>query len=102
MRQLRRDCSATTDVWDRWLSYDPVVSWRARVDNLRALQGILLDVGDHDDFDLHYGHRQLSQSLRSAGIAHQATEHHGSHGGRLPERIQVAMRWFSAVLEARD
>jgi enterochelin esterase family protein len=89
-------------LWDKWLSYDPVVSWRARADNLRALRGILLDVGDQDEYDLHYGHRQLSAGLSSAGIAHRAEEHHGNHSGRLLERVQLSMRWFTDVLEIRD
>ena len=36
------------DVWDRWLSFDPVVNWRDRVDNLIQLRGILLDAGQKD------------------------------------------------------
>ena len=32
------------EVWDRWLSFDPVVNVHDRLDNLRKLSGILLDV----------------------------------------------------------
>lgn len=35
------------DVWDRWLSFDPVVNVHDRLDNLRKLAGILLDAGSH-------------------------------------------------------
>ena len=86
-------------LWDRWLSYDPIVSWRERVDNLRQLRGILLDCGYRDDFDLHYGHRLLSGALSGAGIAHQVEEHDGTHDGRLFERLQFALGWFSQVLD---
>jgi S-formylglutathione hydrolase FrmB len=86
------------DVWDRWLSFDPVVNVHDRLDNLRKLSGILLDAGSHDDYNLHWGHRVLSHRLREAGIAHEALENTGNHGGRWPERYQVALEWLSGIL----
>ena len=85
-------------LWEKWLSYDPVVSWQPRSDNLRRLRAIRLDVGYHDEFYLHYGHRILSRRLADAGIAHDAVEHDGTHGSRLFERIQLSLEWFSRVL----
>ena len=87
------------ELWERWLSYDPVVSWRERVENLRRLRGILLDAGYNDQYDLHIGHRLLSRDLTAAGIAHDVVEHDGTHTSRLNERIQKALGWFSSVLE---
>jgi pimeloyl-ACP methyl ester carboxylesterase len=86
-------------IWRKWLQYDPVVSWRDRLDNLRRLHGILLDVGSKDEFRHHYGHRQLSCGLTSAGITHTAQEHPGNHAGHLHERLQLALSWLSDVLE---
>jgi enterochelin esterase family protein len=85
-------------VWDRWLSFDPAVNWRARLDNLRRLRGILLDVGTSDDYHLQWGHRILSHHLRESGIVHEYTENPGNHGGRSRERIQVALQWLAQVL----
>ncbi len=85
-------------VWDRWLSFDPVVNWQDRVDNLRKLSGILLDVGSNDDHQLQWGHRLLSHYLREANIAHESTENAGNHGGRSRERYQVALQWLDGVL----
>ena len=86
------------DVWDRWLAFDPVVNVRDRLDNLRRLSGILLDVGVHDDYNLHWGHRLLSHRLTEAGITHEARENPGNHGGRANEQHQAALRWMSHVL----
>ena len=86
------------DVWDRWLSFDPVVNCHDRVDNLRKLAGILLDVGCYDDYHLQWGHRLLSHYLGRAGIAHEAREHTGSHGGRSRERYQVTLQWMARAL----
>jgi S-formylglutathione hydrolase FrmB len=87
------------DVWDRWLSFDPVVNWRDRVDSLKQLRGILLDAGTKDDYNLHWGHRLLSHYLTEAGVPHLHTENPGNHGGRWPERYQVALKWLSGVLD---
>ena len=86
------------EVWDRWLAFDPVVNVHDRIENLRKLRGILLDAGDHDDFNLHWGHRLLSHYLTEAGIAHEHRENPGNHGGRANERYQVALEWLSGVL----
>ncbi len=87
------------EIWNKWLEYDPIVSYAHRLANLRKLRGILLDVGTHDEYDLHYGHRILSQRLTAAGIVHQTNEHGGTHDSHLYERIQVTMEWFSRLLE---
>jgi S-formylglutathione hydrolase FrmB len=88
------------EVWDRWLSFDPVVNVHDRLDNLRKLSGILLDAGSSDDYNLHWGHRLLSHYLREAGIDHEHIENSGNHGGRANERYQVALEWMSNVLDA--
>lgn len=86
------------EVWERWLSFDPIVNCHSRLDNLRQLSGILLDVGTCDEIRLQWGHRLLSHHLHDAGIAHDATEHAGTHGGRSKERFQIALQWLSRVL----
>ncbi|MEA2661945.1 MAG: hypothetical protein QOH08_1517 [Chloroflexota bacterium] len=90
------------ELWDRWLSFDPVVSWRSRQDNLRKLRGILLDVGTRDEGGLHYGHRILSKNLTSAGIAHEAREYEGTHTSKMYERIPLAYGWLGGVLAPAD
>jgi enterochelin esterase family protein len=85
-------------LWEQWLSHDPVVNWASRVENLRALQGILLDVGYRDEYNLHYVHRILSKGLRSANIAHDVEEYDGPHTTHVRERVIFALTWFSQVL----
>jgi hypothetical protein len=88
------------EVWDRWLSFDPVVNVHDRLDNLPKLSGILLHAGSKDDHNLHWGHRLLSHHLHEPMIAHEARENPGNHGGRWPERHQMALQWLSQVLDA--
>lgn len=87
------------DVWDRWLAFDPVVNVHERLDNLRRLRGILLDVGFNDNYELQWGHRLLSHYLTEAGIPHEHRENAGNHGGRARERYQVALEWLAQTLE---
>jgi S-formylglutathione hydrolase FrmB len=87
------------EVWDRWLAFDPVVNVHDRLDNLRRLRGILLDVGIKDDYNLHWGHRLLSHYLSQAGIKHEHRENAGNHGGRARERYQAALQWLGQVLD---
>ena len=54
---------------------------------------------EKDDCNLHWGHRLLSHHLTEAGVPHLHTENPGNHGGRWPERYQVALKWLSDVLE---
>jgi hypothetical protein len=89
-----------SEVWDRWLSFDPVVNYRGRLDNLGKLAGILLDVGCYDDYHLQWGHRLLSHHLHQAGVAHEVTEHAGNHGGRSRERYQLTLQWLAGALAA--
>ncbi len=90
------------EVWGRWISFDPVVNWRGRLDNLGRLRGILLDAGTNDEHHLEWGHRLLSHSLHEAGIAHLMTENSGNHGGRSRERMQMALQWLAGVLVTGD
>jgi hypothetical protein len=60
---------------------------------------ILLDAGQKDDYNLHWGHRLLSHYLTQAGVPHVHMENPGNHGGRWPERYQVALEWLAGVLE---
>jgi hypothetical protein len=86
------------ELWKVWLSHDPVVNWPERVDSLRRMKGILLDVGFRDEFNLQYVHRILSQSLQSAGIVHDVEEFDGPHTTHVRERVLFALGWFSQVL----
>ena len=90
------------DVWQRWLSVDPVVNCRDRLEQLGQLRGILLDVGVNDDYHLQWGHRILADQLTRAGISHVERENFGNHGGRSRERIQDAIAWLASVLVFRS
>jgi enterochelin esterase-like enzyme len=90
------------EVWQKWLTFDPVVNWPERADNLRALNGILLSAGRRDDWYFHWGHRILHQEWTDAGIAHHHREHRGTHESRFYEAHFEAIEWLAEVLRTHE
>lgn len=88
------------ELWDKWLSYDPVVNYAHRLDNLRQLRGIFLACGRKDEFHMHYGQRILSRRLSRAGVTHVAREDDGGNVHGMYGRITDAVEWFSQTLAA--
>ena len=65
--------------WARWLEHDPVHLVRRHARNLRRLAGIYLDCGWRDQYQIHFGTRQLAHRLAAAGIAHRYEEFDDDH-----------------------
>lgn len=79
------------EVWEKFLSWDPVHMVDRHVEALKQLRWIHLQAGTDDEFALHLAHRQLAKKLRGHGIAHVIDEYPGKHGGhhwRMAERVQ--------------
>jgi S-formylglutathione hydrolase FrmB len=81
--------------WERWLAHDPVrLVLRADVvENLRSLRGIWLDCGWKDQYAIHYGTRQLSRELASAGIEHRHEEFEDDHSS-VNYRMDESLPWL--------
>ncbi|MCJ7797330.1 MAG: alpha/beta hydrolase, partial [Thermoleophilia bacterium] len=56
------------DVWERWLSHDPVRFVPASLDSFRRLRSIFLDCGTRDEFHLRWGTRMVAESLLAGGV----------------------------------
>jgi enterochelin esterase family protein len=69
------------DVWQRWLTLDPLEMLEAEttLTALRQLRLIYLDCGQRDEYALHYGARMFSQRLTHFNISHQYEEFDGGH-----------------------
>ncbi|MGE0171803.1 MAG: alpha/beta hydrolase-fold protein [Oligoflexales bacterium] len=84
------------DVWRRWLAHDPVCrldqTWR----NLTGLKRLFIDCGKKDQYNLHFGARQLSKKLKNLKVEHSYEEFDDNHSGTeyrfdasLPEIVGV-------------
>ena len=67
------------NVWNRWLSWDPVRMVGKYSKNLRRLKFIYLDCGTKDEFNLQWGARILHSKLESMNIKHHYEEFNDGH-----------------------
>ncbi len=69
------------DVFDRWLSFDPLRAAAPRREALASLSLLYLDAGREDEYGLQFGARLLSRELSRLGVAHRHEEFTGGHRG---------------------
>src|SRR5690606_10682358 len=55
-----------SDLWKAWKKHDPVEFIPQRIEGVRSLKGLYLDVGIWDQFFLYFGCRQLDKCLKSS------------------------------------
>ncbi|MGE0597492.1 MAG: alpha/beta hydrolase [Hyphomonadaceae bacterium] len=65
--------------WANWMAHDPVVMLDSKLDEIRKLNLIYMDCGDHDQFRIHFGMRRFSNKLKAAGVIHTYQEFDDDH-----------------------
>ncbi|WII71893.1 alpha/beta hydrolase-fold protein [Bdellovibrio sp. 22V] len=83
-------------LWQEFLRHDPLHFLPQRIEALKKISAIYLDVGSKDNFHLQYGARQISRLLKNAKIEHDYVEFDGNHfdiGERRPE----VWKWLSTL-----
>ena len=66
-------------IWRRWLKNDPVRMVAAHTRQLRRLRFLFIDCGARDEFNLFWGARILSETLRKKKIKHVHQEFDDGH-----------------------
>ncbi len=88
------------DIWERWLSWDPVRLVAARPDAARGLRAVYLDGGNRDEFFLDVGAVAFKAALERIGVGGVHLElFDGAHGGierRYPLGIGHLARGLAA------
>lgn len=85
------------NVWNRWLSWDPVRMVEKYYMNLRKLKLIYIDCGTKDEFNLHWGARILHSKLQKMSIRHYYEEFPDGHMN-ISYRYDISLpRIFSAL-----
>lgn len=69
------------DVWEEWLSWDPVRMAPHYAEALGSMRLIYLDAGKSDEYFLDLGAQAFANELRRAGIDHIFELFEGKHGG---------------------
>ena len=90
-------CERRPDVWARWLEWDPVAQVDRYAENLRRLALLYLDCGTRDEFNLHYGARQMARRLAERGIAYEHEEFDDGHMS-IQYRYSVSLPRIAAAL----
>ena len=84
--------------WQRWLMHDPVLLVPQYKRNLRRLKGLYVDCGWRDQYQIHYGSRQLSRALEKAGITHHYEEFDDDHSD-IDYRMDVSLPYLYRALQ---
>jgi hypothetical protein len=79
------------DIWQQWLSYDPVRMAAQHADALRSLRRVYLDAGRGDEWFLDLGAQAFAAELDKLGVDHTLELFDGKHGG-LTYRYPGAVR----------
>jgi S-formylglutathione hydrolase FrmB len=67
------------DIWEKWLTHDPVRLVEKSVENLKSLKLLFLDAGTRDEFALDIGAKILSKKLKEFEIPHIHEEFDDGH-----------------------
>jgi S-formylglutathione hydrolase FrmB len=88
-----------SNVWKRWLEFDPVRLVERHADSLRSLRLLFLDCGTQDEFYLDLGARQLVRRLEALNVPHEFEEFEDGHMN-IPYRYDVSLPKLAAALSA--
>ena len=85
-----------SDVWNRWLSFDPIMMIEENQSALKSLKLLYFDCGSYDEYNLVYGARIFSERLKDLKVPHRFEEFEGGHRN-IRHRYDIS---FQAISEA--
>jgi len=90
-----------SEVWERWLAWDPVRMIDRYAEALRGLRAVWIDAGTHDEWFLDLGAEAFRGGLSRIGLPADRVHFElfeGAHGG-IDYRYPLALRWLAERLE---
>jgi len=88
-----KTCELDAEAWARWLQFDPLVMSADKIKSLASLRGLYLDVGNRDQYHIHFGSRRFHQRLLDLGVTHHYDEFDGTHSG-IDHRLDISLPWL--------
>ena len=76
---LGREGDFDNEIWQEWLSKDPLHFLPKRTENLKSLKTLFLSVGEFDQFLLQFGSRKIRKSLQENKVDFTYEEFQGNH-----------------------
>ena len=97
-----RTGAVRSEVWARWLDWDPVRMVPRYATALRSLRAIWIDAGTRDDFFLDLGAEAFRNALREVGVADDVIRFElfdGTHAG-IDYRYPMSLTWLCQRIAA--
>jgi S-formylglutathione hydrolase FrmB len=88
------------DVWDRWLTYDPVRIAAARPGAAAGMRAVWIDAGNHDEYFLDLGAAAFRDAVLAAGLPGDRMRFElfpAGHGG-IEYRYPLSLAWLAERL----
>jgi hypothetical protein len=86
------------DVWERWLTRDPVRMVPAHSDALRSLKGIYIDAGKRDEYHLDLAAEAFRRALEDIGVSDVFFELFDAKHGGIEYRYPKALKYLAQRL----
>jgi hypothetical protein len=84
--------------WQRWLEWDPVRMIPEHADALRSMRCVYIDCGTRDQYQLHFGARQMRSALRRLDVDCVYEEFPDNHSS-IDYRIECSLPRIYASLD---
>ena len=92
---VNNNCIFDDNKWADWLSHDPLMM----IEKHRNLPPCWIDVGDSDEYNIHYGLRQLHERMTELNIEHTWEEFPGTHSG-IDHRLDLSLPWLASKIQS--
>jgi hypothetical protein len=92
-----------SEIWQRWLDWDPVRMVPRYADQLRGLGAIWIDAGKRDEWFLDVGATAFREALRGIGVADDVIHFElfeATHMG-IDYRYPLSLAWLAERIAAR-
>ena len=83
--------------WANFAKWDPLNMVETRGAGLKGLKALYIDCGNVDQFNLVYGGRRLTRSLKRQGVPHRYEEFPDDHSS-VDYRMNVSLPFLAAAL----
>ena len=92
-------CELIEERWRNWLAWDPIylVDKPEVRKNLASLEGLFIDCGEKDQYNLVYGARRLCRTLQRLGVEHRYEEFPDGHSA-IDYRMDVSLPYLYAAI----
>lgn len=92
-------CTLDSKRWQHWLAFDPINLVPVHAEALRASQGLYIDVGSFDQYNIQFGTRKLVSLMHELNIACHFEEFEGSHSG-IDWRLDLSLPFLAKALKS--